>query len=73
MFEGDGEATVNFYPPASNGGSPITEYTVTSEPEGITKKGSTSPIKVTGLTNGQSYTFTVTAKNALGTSEASDP
>jgi len=71
--EGDGEATVNFYPPASNGGSPITEYTVTSEPEGITKKGSTSPIKVTGLTNGQSYTFTVTAKNALGTSEASDP
>lgn len=70
---GDGEATVGFSPPANNGGSPITEYTVTSEPEGITKKGSTSPIKVTGLTNGQSYTFTVTAKNALGTSEASAP
>jgi DNA-binding beta-propeller fold protein YncE len=70
---GDGEATVSFYPPASNGGSPITEYTVTSEPEGMTQTGSTSPIKVTGLTNGQGYTFTVTAKNALGTSEASAP
>ncbi|QTH40678.1 S-layer homology domain-containing protein [Cohnella sp. LGH] len=72
-FAGDGEATVFFYPPASNGGSPITEYTVTSEPAGGTQTGSASPIKVTGLTNGQSYTFTVTAKNALGTSEASAP
>ncbi len=70
---GDGEATVSFNPPASNGGSPITEYTVTSEPAGGTQTGSGSPIKVTGLTNGQSYTFTVTAKNALGTSEASAP
>ncbi|QJD84673.1 S-layer homology domain-containing protein [Cohnella herbarum] len=70
---GDGGAMIKFDPPASNGGSPITEYTVTSSPEGITKTGSASPIKVTGLTNGQSYTFTVTAKNASGTSVASTP
>ncbi len=47
------------------GGSPITEYTVTSSPDGRTGEGSLSPITVLGLTNGTSYTFTVTAKNAL--------
>ena len=68
---GDAEATVSFTIPASDGGSAITGYTVTSSPEGLTATGSVSPITVTGLTNGTEYTFTVAATNAIGTSDAS--
>lgn len=64
----DGEATVNFDPPLSNGGSNITGYTVTTNPGNISTPGTASPIKVTGLTNGTTYTFTVTATNTSGTS-----
>lgn len=68
---GDSQASVTFSAPANNGGSTITSYTVTSSPGGLTASGSSSPITVTGLTNGQSYTFTVTATNSVGTSAAS--
>ena len=68
---GNGSASVTFTAPATNGGSAITGYTVTSSPGGITATGSTSPIAVTGLTNGTVYTFTVTATNAIGTGSAS--
>lgn len=68
---GDGQATVSFTAPASNGGSTITQYTVTANPGGITATGSSAPITVTGLTNGTAYTFTVTATNAAGTGAAS--
>jgi outer membrane autotransporter protein len=68
---GDGQASVAFTAPASNGGSAITNYTVTSSPGAITATGAGSPIVVTGLTNGVAYTFTVTADNAAGTGPAS--
>jgi hypothetical protein len=64
---GDGQATVTFTAPANNGGSAITSYTVTSSPGNFTATGSSSPITVSGLNNGTSYTFTVTATNAVGT------
>jgi hypothetical protein len=67
------QATVSFTAPVDNGGSGITEYTVTSTPGSITATGNASPITVTGLTNGTSYTFTVRATNAVGDSAESAP
>src|SRR5674476_1410750 len=64
-------ASVSFTPPVSDGGSAIIRYTVTSNPGGITAIGGAPPIAVSGLTNGASYTFTVTATNVHGASAAS--
>jgi len=66
-----GQAVVPFTAPASNGGSAITSYTATSSPGGVTgtlSQSGSGSITVTGLTNGTSYTFTVTATNGIGTS-----
>jgi len=70
---GDTQATVTFTAPASNGGAAIIAggYTVTASPGGASATGSSSPITVTGLTNGLPYTFTVTATNSAGTGIAS--
>jgi uncharacterized protein (TIGR02145 family) len=68
---GNSSASVAFVAPTNNGGSALTGYTVTSNPNGITAFGSTSPINVTGLTNGTAYTFTVVATNSVGSSVAS--
>ena len=68
---GNFKAKVSFTPPAANGGSPITSYMVTSNPDGKTGVGIASPITVNGLTAGQAYTFTVVASNAFGSSVAS--
>ncbi|MGZ4618621.1 MAG: glycoside hydrolase family 44 protein [Frankiaceae bacterium] len=71
----DGTATVSWTPPADTGGSPITGYTVTAEPGGITTTaaGTDTSVSVPGLTNGIPYTFTVTATNAVGTGPPSAP
>ncbi len=68
----NGQATVSFTPPISDGGSPIVKYTVKSN-DGIIAEGTSTSIIVTGLTNGTSYTFTVTATNANGEGPASAP
>ena len=62
--------------PASDGGSPITNYKVTPYVNGTAQtavlSGSTSTsYRITGLTNGTAYTFTVAAVNAVGTGPAS--
>jgi large repetitive protein len=64
---GNTQATVSFTAPADTGvPAGITGYRVTSSPGAITATGASSPITVTGLTNGTSYTFTVAAQNATG-------
>lgn len=76
---GNGQATVSFEPPATNGGSPITDYTVTATDitrpwnGGQQASGTSTTITVPGLTHGDIYTFTVTATNKAGTSSASSP
>ncbi|MFA6309965.1 MAG: fibronectin type III domain-containing protein [Sterolibacterium sp.] len=70
---GNGQAAVSFSAPGSNGGSPISGYTVTAMPGNIVASGTASPITVTGLSNGVSYSFTVTAANAAGMGAASSP
>jgi uncharacterized protein (TIGR02145 family) len=70
----DGQATITYGAPGSNGGAAITSYTATSSPGGITEtvtQAGSGSITVVGLTNGTAYTFTVTATNAEGTSLAS--
>lgn len=66
---GDGLASISFTAPASNGGSPITGYTATCG--GVSATGNSSPITVSGLTNGASYNCTVVAANILGSGPAS--
>ncbi|HEY2563690.1 MAG TPA: fibronectin type III domain-containing protein, partial [Acidimicrobiales bacterium] len=74
---GNGQATVAFTAPGSNGGQPIIDYTVTAKDEtdpaqgGQTASGSASPITVRGLSNGHSYTFSVIAINDAGKSAPS--
>jgi parallel beta-helix repeat protein len=71
---GDASVSVSFMAPINTGGSPITGYTVTSNPAGGTdiNAGSTALTHtITGLTNGTSYTFTVNAINSVGSSIAS--
>jgi hypothetical protein len=71
---GNTTAYVTWSAPASNGGSPITDYTVSSSPGGLTcTTTGVTTCTVTGLTTGTSYTFTVTATNAIGTGPASAP
>ncbi len=64
----DGAAQVSWVAPASNGGRAITSYAVTAAPGGHTCSTTgalTCPVMA--LTNGTSYTFTVTATNSIGT------
>jgi hypothetical protein len=69
---GDGEIYLSFQI-NEDGGSPVTLVTATCT-DGINEfvaTNSSSPITVSGLLNGTSYTCTVTATNSLGTSPAS--
>ena len=69
---GDGSALISWARPLYDGGQPITQYRVVSTPSGrsCTSTGALS-CSVSGLRNGTSYSFTVTARNPVGTSQRS--
>ena len=68
---GNNCASVPFTAPANVGGSAITGYTYQSNPAGFSGAVAGSPISVTGLTTGTSYTFGVFALNSYGPSPQS--
>jgi GH25 family lysozyme M1 (1,4-beta-N-acetylmuramidase) len=67
-------ATLTWVPGAANGSLPTT-YTVTASPggESTVVSGTRTSATVSGLTAGTSYSFTVQATNAAGTSRSSSP
>ena len=74
---GNASALVTFSAPISDGGSAIDGYTITSSPGSVTCDVAYGDEAIgctmTRLTNGENYTFTVTAHNAAGDSDASTP
>ena len=68
---GNASALVAWDPPASDGGSPISAYTVTSAPDAKTCTTAATSCTVSGLSNGTAYTFRVTAENTVGSGPAS--
>jgi hypothetical protein len=70
-------ALLSWTAPSTDGGSSITGYTLTpfdgsNALPPVQVAGSTTSTRVTGLTNGTSYTFQVAATNANGTGPSSD-
>jgi len=65
----DSAAIVAFDPPANLRTAQITQYIVKNLKTGAEKTTLSSPLLITGLKNGTQYTFGVTAKNSLGSSE----
>ncbi|GAB2500709.1 Ig-like domain-containing protein [Promicromonospora xylanilytica] len=65
------ETVVLSWDPPSDNGAEITEYRVRPSRGGTTTCPTTT-CTITGLTNDQTYTFTVTAKNEVGTSGESE-
>lgn len=71
-----GTATINFTAPTSNGGSVITNYEYTTDGgttwTAFSPVTTSSPVTVSGLTNGSTYPFQLRAVNAIGPGTASN-
>lgn len=72
---GDARATVTWTAPPAGKWDAATSYRVVSNPAAavVTVSAPTTTAVVTGLTNGTTYTFTVTASNAAGSGPVSAP
>ena len=64
---GDAQVSVAFTAPTSNGGAAITDYEYQLDGGAWTSSGKTSsPVVITGLTNGTSYSIKLRAVNSAG-------
>jgi hypothetical protein len=77
---GDRQATVTWSAPAADGGSPLTGYVLEHSEDGGTTWTATADVDAThtdytatGLTNGDTVHFRVSARNAAGTGPAATP
>ncbi len=70
---GNSTVSLAFTTPASDGGSPITNYLATCTGPDATLRGSgaASPVVVTEMTNGVEYACVVAAENSVGIGLAS--
>ncbi|NTW39637.1 MAG: hypothetical protein HGA44_07065, partial [Cellulomonadaceae bacterium] len=66
----DGTVALSWDTPVANG-EPITGYRVVASPGGVVTDCPANACTITGLTNDTEYTFTVTARNAVGVSDPS--
>ena len=69
---GDGEVTVSWTAPASNGGDPITQYKVLYQPGNAQAAQTTNTSITFPATNGQAVKFAVIAVNTVGISNPSN-
>jgi titin len=76
---GNGQVVLSWSAPADDGGSPVTDYVIYEYP-GSNTAATATPVDthsagttatVTGLENGESYTFTIEAVNSVGNGPAS--
>ncbi|WP_333600902.1 beta strand repeat-containing protein, partial [Flavobacterium sp.] len=68
----NGQLSVAFTAPGSNGGAAISDYTYSTDGTNYTLAGTTSsPIVISGLTNGTTYSITLKAVNSVGAGSAS--
>lgn len=64
-----GSVTVSWQPPSNNGDSKVKKYVVTATPGARSCSTSGSSCRVTGLSGGKTYTFSVVARNGAGAGE----
>jgi hypothetical protein len=71
----DGQAEVTWSPPRIDGGLGISKYVVTSSPPGkaVVVGGAQTSALVNGLTNGERFTFSVSAVDSNGQGPRSSP
>ena len=69
---GNANVTLNWTAPINNGGSAINYYIIYQDGVAQTGQPDGSTTLITGLTNGQSYSFTVVAHSLIGTGAPSN-
>ncbi|WP_082282718.1 fibronectin type III domain-containing protein [Myxococcus hansupus] len=73
---GDAQVTVSWSAPSSQGDSPIQGYVVRARLNGavsVSQESTATSVTLSGLTNGQTYTVVVAARNAQGEGPESSP
>jgi len=69
VLVGDSSAIITFDPPTNVRSAQVTNYAIKNSKTGLTSYANSSPVNISGLKNGTSYSFTVSAINNNGASE----